>query len=137
MSFPAREPRNTLVSGPAADDPIASSSPGCQSMLATDSTQPEPVPITHGTPTSMIPSANSRCCASAAWLAQDSSTESSAVTPTSGGYIVACRTPKLATRSGVPSTLASSAALATVRTDVVLSENAKVRRVKPAAATER
>ena len=63
---------------------------------------------------SMIPSATSRRCASAAWSAHESSTESSAVTPTSGGYIVACRTPKLATRSGVPSSLASSAAWATV-----------------------
>ena len=77
------------------------------------------------------------CWASAAWSRHESSTESSAVSPTSGGYIVAWRTPKLATRSGVPSCLASSAAWATVRTDASLSENAHVSRVNPAAATDR
>jgi hypothetical protein len=85
----------------------------------------------------MIPSATSFRCASAACVAQESSTESSAVTPTSGGYIVACRTPKLATRSGVPSTLASSTAWATVRTEDGLSEKAHVSRVNPSAAVER
>jgi hypothetical protein len=89
ISFAARDPRNTRASGPAADDPMASSSSRCQSMLPTDSTQPEPVPITHGTAASMTPSATSRRCASAAWSAHESSTESSAVSPTSGGYIVA------------------------------------------------
>ena len=57
ISFAARDPRNTRASGPAADDPMASSSSRCQSMLPTDSTQPEPVPMTHGTAPSMIPSA--------------------------------------------------------------------------------
>ena len=70
----------------------------------------------------MIPSATSRRWASAAWVAHESSTESSAVSPTSGGYIVAWRTPKLATRSGVPSSLASATAWPTMRTDDGLSE---------------
>ena len=57
ISFPAREPRNTRARGPAADEPTASSSPACQSMLVTDSSQPEPVAITHGTSWPMTPSA--------------------------------------------------------------------------------
>ena len=73
----------------------------------------------------------------AAWPAHESSTESSAVRPTSGGYIVAWRTPKLATRIGMPSCLASATAWPTIRADDSLSENAQVSRVKPAAATDR
>ena len=42
ISFAARDPRNTRASGPAADDPMASSSSRCQSMLRP--TRPSPSP---------------------------------------------------------------------------------------------
>lgn len=59
------------------------------------------------------------------------------MTPETGGYIVAPRTPKLATRSGTPNHTVSAWTRPTTAAEAGESEEAQVTLPTPSAATER
>ena len=86
--FEPREPRNTRAIPPTGDVPMASRSPSCQSAASIASSQPLPVTTCSSTSSPTTPSVFNCANVSRACDANCSRMESSARSPTSGGYIV-------------------------------------------------